>query len=130
MKEDPMTVQHHSSSTTGKHEQSPDDAADETFGTFKDLVNMTPSQLEKWLETDDSRKVGQKAGTNESVGHQSGRHIIKILGKKKADLTEADYAHMRKVIGYVKRHLAQRPHEVEHSNWRYSLMNWGHDPAK
>jgi hypothetical protein len=43
-----------------------------------------------------------------------------------------DYAHMRKVVGYVHRHLAQRPtkERVEDSRWRYSLMNWGHDPCK
>ncbi|HEU4458455.1 MAG TPA: DUF3140 domain-containing protein [Methylibium sp.] len=37
---------------------------------------------------------------------------------------------MHKVVGYIHRHLAQRPHEVEHSRWRYSLMNWGHDPTR
>jgi hypothetical protein len=32
-------------------------------------------------------------------------------------------------VGYVRRHLAQPPSgEVENSRWRYSLMNWGHDP--
>lgn len=36
---------------------------------------------------------------------------------------------MRKVVGYVRRHLAQRPSgDVEDTRWRYSLMNWGHDP--
>ncbi len=39
---------------------------------------------------------------------------------------------MRKVHGYVQRHLAQEPdkEDVESSKWRYSLMNWGHDPLK
>jgi hypothetical protein len=39
---------------------------------------------------------------------------------------------MRKVTGYVHRHLAQKPQResIEESNWRYSLMNWGHDPLK
>jgi hypothetical protein len=39
---------------------------------------------------------------------------------------------MRKVHGYVARHLAQQPakEDVETSKWRYSLMNWGHDPLK
>ena len=36
---------------------------------------------------------------------------------------------MRKVVGYVHRHLAQRPGgDVRHTRWRWSLMNWGHDP--
>ena len=108
-----MTAPHHSSAHAPKHGQSTDDDHAATYDAFKDLANMTPAQLEKWLATD-----------------ESGRHIIDILGKKKADLTDGDYAHMRKVIGYIKRHLAQRPHEIEHSHWRYSLMNWGHDPLK
>jgi hypothetical protein len=38
---------------------------------------------------------------------------------------------MRKVNGYVKRHLAQRPQgDIADTAWRYSLMNWGHDPDK
>ena len=42
-----------------------------------------------------------------------------------------DYQRMRKVTGYVHRHLAQRPAgNVTHTRWRYSLMNWGHDPLQ
>jgi hypothetical protein len=49
-----------------------------------------------------------------------------------AELSDDDFAHMRKVTGYVKRHRAQRPQQedVEDSRWRYSLMNWGHGPLK
>ncbi|HSU37880.1 MAG TPA: DUF3140 domain-containing protein [Propionibacteriaceae bacterium] len=44
-------------------------------------------------------------------------------------MTDDDLAHMRKVNGYVKRHLAQRPQgDITDTAWRYSLMNWGHDP--
>jgi hypothetical protein len=108
-----------------------DDNAD-TRKKFDDAVNMTATELEKWLDTDESKSVGQKSGGGgESTGHESGRHIIKILRAKKANLTDGDYAHMRKVVGYAKRHLAQRPSgDVKDSAWRYSLMNWGHDPVK
>jgi hypothetical protein len=37
---------------------------------------------------------------------------------------------MRKVVGYVRRHRAQEPANIATSRWRYSLMNWGHDPLK
>jgi hypothetical protein len=38
---------------------------------------------------------------------------------------------MRKVIGYIHRHTAQRPGaDVTDTCWRQSLMNWGHDPLK
>ena len=105
---------------------------EEIYQEFKELVNMTPQQLEKWLDTEDSKKVGFKEDTDgESVGHQSGGKIITIKQKKKLALTGDDYAHMRKVIGYIKRHSAQQPEgDITKTNWRYSLMNWGHDPAK
>jgi Protein of unknown function (DUF3140) len=104
----------------------------ETYDEFTAAVNMTAAELEKWLTTDESKQVGQKSSAGgESVGHDSGRKIVHILRSKKADLTEADEAHMRKVVGYVHRHLAQHPSgDVDHSRWRYSLMNWGHDPLK
>ena len=54
-----------------------------------------------------------------------------FLDKKKDDLSDDDIAHMKKVAGYVHRHLAQKPRgDVKDTPWRYSLMNWGHDPLK
>ncbi|HET9564264.1 MAG TPA: DUF3140 domain-containing protein [Mycobacterium sp.] len=62
---------------------------------------------------------------------KKGDRVTWILRAKKGDLTEDDAAHMRKVVGYVHRHLAQKPSgAVSDSPWRYSLMNWGHDPTK
>ncbi|MHC2090069.1 DUF3140 domain-containing protein [Methylobacterium sp. CM6244] len=111
------------------------DDHDETWRAFKEAVNMTPAALEKFLDSEQSRSVGQKKdGASESTGHASGRRIVAILKAKKADLTDDDYAHMRKVTGYVNRHLKQGGPEdkdaVEDSPWRLSLMNWGHDPLK
>jgi hypothetical protein len=92
---------------------------------------MAPAELERWLATEESREVGWKAdGRSESIGHASGRRIVGIRRKSKADLTDEDYAHMRKVVGYVARHRAQEPANMVTSRWRYSLMNWGHDPLK
>ena len=99
---------------------------------FDEAVNMTPAELERWLVTEDSRKVGRThEGDNEAVGHQEGRRIVEIRRTKVADLDDDDYGHMRKVIGYVHRHIKQRPSgDVTDTKWRYSLMNWGHDPMK
>lgn len=107
------------------------DDREETWKAFNEAVNMAPAELEKFLETEESRSVGwTKEDEDESVGHQSGRRIVAIKRSKKAELSDEDFAHMRKVVGYVHRHLAQRPEAVEHSRWRHSLMNWGHDPMK
>ncbi|MEU2224897.1 DUF3140 domain-containing protein [Streptomyces sp. NPDC012751] len=108
-----------------------EDAHRETWDTFRELVNMAPAALEKWLATDESRAAGQHKDGGESTGHASGRAIVGILRKKKGDLSDEDYAHMRKVTGYIRRHLAQRPSgDVRDTRWRYSLMNWGHDPLR
>ena len=99
---------------------------------FGRVVNMAPKELEEWLDSEQSRAVGQvRAGEDEAVGHQSGRRIVAIRRSRQADLSADDYAHMKKVIGYVRRHAAQRPQgDVSDTRWRYSLMNWGHDPLK
>ncbi|MFE6286270.1 DUF3140 domain-containing protein [Streptomyces sp. NPDC057877] len=105
------------------------DDRDSTWDDFRELVNMKPSDLEKWLQTDDSQAAGQHTDGGESTGHASGRRIVAILRAKKGDLSDDDYAHMRKVVGYIRRHQAQRPSgDVRDSRWRHSLMNWGHDP--
>lgn len=108
-----------------------DEAVAEVWDDWQDAVNMTATQLEDFLQTDESRSVGDKGSGGESTGHRSGRRIVEILQKNKTELTADDAAHMRKVVGYVHRHLAQRPKgDVSETDWRYSLMNWGHDPEK
>jgi hypothetical protein len=96
---------------------------------FAAAVNMEPGELEAWLETPESRRVGFKRdGASESVGHASGRRVVGLL--RSGPASESDYAHMRKVVGFVRRHRAQEPADMVSSRWRYSLMNWGHDPLK
>ncbi|MFG2100361.1 DUF3140 domain-containing protein [Micromonospora echinaurantiaca] len=105
----------------------------QTYQEFTEAVNMKPGELKSWLETDESKHVGWRKATKggESVGHESGRRIIDLLRRKRGELSETDYRHMRKVVGYVRRHMAQRPSgDVRDTRWRYSLMNWGHDPLK
>ncbi|MDG6078908.1 DUF3140 domain-containing protein [Erythrobacter litoralis] len=107
-----------------------DDKKDEVYDEFYDCVNMQPKELDEWLDTEDSKSVGD-SDSGESTGHEMGRHIVDIKNTKKDDLTDTQYEQMEKVVGYVHRHLSQKPDgDIEHSDWRYSLMNWGHDPMK
>ena len=113
---------------------------DDIWTEWRSLVNMAPATLEKWLTTDESNAVGDtksgaassgKTGGGESTGHKSGRRIIEIKHTAKEDLSDADWAHMAKVVGYIKRHSKQRPAgDIRETHWRHSLMNWGHDPLK
>ncbi|MBA3324941.1 MAG: DUF3140 domain-containing protein [Rhodobacteraceae bacterium] len=112
-----------------------EDEKREVRRAFGDAVNMSPKALEDWLATEESRGVGwTRDGETEAIGHQSGRRIVDIKRKRNDALGENDYAHMKKVTGYVHRHLAQGgpddPADRADSRWRRSLMNWGHDPLK
>ncbi|WP_103543275.1 DUF3140 domain-containing protein [Streptomyces sp. SM1] len=107
-----------------------DEEREAAWDEFRELVNMRPAELDAWLASEESRSAGQHKDGGESTGHASGRRIAEILRARKGDLTDDDYQHMRKVVGYVRRHLAQRPPgEARDTRWRYSLMNWGHDPT-
>lgn len=78
---------------------------------FNEIVNMSASELEEWLKSESSESAGWGGESGETVGHESGRNIVDILKrnpKKQEDkYTEDDIAHMRKVVSYCKRHLAQ-----------------------
>ena len=104
---------------------------DEIWDEWRDLVNMQPKELEEWLDTDESKNVGD-SDEGESTGHKSGKKILEIKNTNKDDLSDYQWDHMAKVVGYIKRHGKQGgPNDnVEESTWRYSLMNWGHDPIK
>ncbi len=103
----------------------------EIWQEWKELLNIAPAELEDWLQTEESKAVGDSTD-GESTGHKSGRKILQIKRTKKEDLTDDQWTHMAKVVGYIKRHRAQDGprDDVENSSWRYSLMNWGHDPLK
>ena len=105
---------------------------DEIWEEWGELVNMAPKELEDWLDTEESKSVGADSGDGESKGHKSGKRIVEIKRTNKDDMTDDEWDHVRKVVGYIKRHTSQGgpDKDVEHSDWRYSLMNWGHDPLK
>jgi len=111
---------------------------------FNNMVNMTAGELKSWLKTSDSCSVGwsKDEGSRESVGHESGRKIIGILEsnptKESSKYSDEQLQHMRKVVSYCKRHLAEEERindsksseEVKKTKSYASLKNWGHDPLK
>lgn len=109
-----------------------DKSREQIWDEWRDLVNMAPKTLEDWLETDESQSVGADSSDGESKGHKSGKRIVEIKRTNKDDLSDDDWDHMARVVGYIKRHLSQGgpDDDVAHSDWRYSLMNWGHDPLE
>ncbi|KAL1880051.1 hypothetical protein Daus18300_001414 [Diaporthe australafricana] len=116
----------------------------DVIAEFNEYVNMTASELEKWLKSDESGEAGWRkdGGDGKSVGQDSGEKIIEILKanpkKDPEKYTEDQIQHMRKVAAYCKRHLAQEkgsledkdPEDAKKTKSYISLKNWGHDPLK
>ncbi|SCK51526.1 Protein of unknown function [Streptomyces sp. WMMB 714] len=104
---------------------------EQLFTDFEKSVNMPAGQLERWLATSESRNVGRHKGQSESHGHAAGRRIVRLLRTRRADFTADDLVHMRRAVRHIERQLRHRPRgDVSDTAWRFSLMNWGHDPQR
>lgn len=102
---------------------------DVVWERWRALVNVPAAELEAWLETPESWSVGSRAYGEESVGHASGRRNVDLIGRDRDELSPDDWAQVRRTVGFIRRHLAQRPAgDVTDTRWRWSLLNWGHDP--
>ncbi|GAM37433.1 hypothetical protein TCE0_024r07351 [Talaromyces pinophilus] len=106
---------------------------------FNELVNMSAPELREWLEGDVSQSSGwhkSDSSDTETIGHESGRKIVSILehnpDKHPSQYDSDDLQHMRRVVAYCKRHLAQEETAKRNTNSKSykSLKNWGHDPLK
>ncbi|KAL4923136.1 DUF3140 domain-containing protein [Aspergillus undulatus] len=105
---------------------------------FNGLVNMGANELRDWLKEEQSESSGWKSesGSGETIGHESGRKIVSILehnpSKDPGGYSDEDIDHMRRVVSYCKRHLAQEEkakQDTSSKSYR-SLKNWGHDALK
>jgi hypothetical protein len=85
---------------------------------FDDAMNMSARELQEWLQTEESREVGQKDSGGESRGHESDHRIVEILEKDRDDYTEDDVSHMRDIVGYVHHNQAQKPENEDVQNSR------------
>jgi Protein of unknown function (DUF3140) len=80
----------------------------QVIADFDEVANMTPEELEEWLEIDESREVGQKDADGESTGHRSGRRIVEIPTREEVR------PHRRRPRSHEKRHwLRKAPPEAE-----------------
>ncbi len=101
----------------------------ELWDEFHRVVNMTSRELSDWLMTaaasEDSEQLPDQAGD------QIGQQVLRILGKRRGDLTPDDLRVMGKVVERVHQ---QRRDDLEptmgQDAWRHRLMTIGHDPLK
>jgi len=102
---------------------------DELWDDFHRVVNMTSRELQDWLMVQSADE--QTEAEPDRAGPPLGRHVLAILGKRRADVTPDDVRVMEKVVDRVTR---QRGADMEptagQAAWRHKLMSLGHDPLK
>lgn len=100
------------------------------FRRWRSAVNAEPETLDEWLTTRESAAVGSRThGAVHSVGQLAGMRTVEVLQTPASEWTESDWAHVRRTVGFVRRHRAQWPAgDLGARRWTYSLRNWGHDP--
>ncbi len=103
--------------------------SDELWTEFHTVVNMTSAELEEWLLVDASGQDSEAVPAQDEP--ELGRHVVKVLGKRRTDLTGDDIRVMQKVVDRVR---SQRGVDLEptagQADWRHRLMRIGHDPLK
>jgi hypothetical protein len=106
-----------------------DVVSDELWDEFHRVVNMTSRELAEWLRVrsaDEETEVPP-----DQAGSPTGQSVLRILGKRRTDLTDQDVAVMEKVVSKVHE---QRRDDLEPTAgddaWRRRLMTMGHDPLK
>jgi hypothetical protein len=103
--------------------------SDELWDEVHRVVNMTSRELREWLAVRDAGEDSEVP--TDQAGTETGQQVLRILGKRRTDLTDQDATVMEKVVRKV---LKERREDLEPTGgqaaWRHKLMTLGHDPLK
>ncbi|MEH0825360.1 MULTISPECIES: DUF3140 domain-containing protein [unclassified Micromonospora] len=108
-------------------EQRIDPEVEVIWEDFHAEVNVPSEQLRQWLLT---RGSGEESfGPNPDLDlPQPGRHILRVLSKRKVDLTPEDIEVMRDAIDRIRSLMDAKPRRGNADDeWRHSLLDLGHD---
>lgn len=102
------------------------DRLDEVYGKYRDAVNMSASELQRWSETECSRKA--------SISRAPIKRNLELLKTKKAEWTNKHIRWANRTISFVSRMKNMpngEPVSKECPSKRdISLKNWAYDPNK
>lgn len=98
---------------------------------FRRHVNMTESEIAEWLHTPEARAAGLGDGSYTPEDGPVAQRVITLLGKRDEQYDDEEVAFMRETVDAIDQLLQRRPPQDEPvSEWRYQLMNRGHDPLR
>mgnify|MGYP002761322340 CR=1 FL=1 len=99
---------------------------DEAHTKFRAAVNKSKSSMERWRNSDCSKKA--------SLSREPIERVLRLKSKNKANWDEDDIQDALRVWNFVNRMLGQKPENPREgpdgcdSKWAISLKNWGHNP--
>lgn len=111
---------------------------------WRQLVNMTPRQLESFLRSDDGRAAGLSRSEARAQGIRSGQESARWILKMKPtgrsfnqaldNWTPTMWSWARRQIAFIKRMKGNRGPLWDRDGYatrkHTSLLLWGHDPLK
>jgi hypothetical protein len=112
----------------------------ENYREWKNLVNMSASQLKEYINSDDGKSSGmsrkdvakmRSKGSSIVRGYDSAKAIIRMKEKRVKDWNKTDITWMYRQIGFLKRTIPQQHNFLDHEGrTRYlkGLLIWGHSP--
>ncbi|HEY0577706.1 MAG TPA: DUF3140 domain-containing protein [Pseudonocardia sp.] len=102
---------------------------DDLWNDFHRLVNMSSRELRDWLRTRSAEPDHEELP--DQSGSDTGQHVLRLLGKRRSDVTAEDAALMRRVVRRIERERGTDPEPTAgDAPWRRRLMTLGHDPLK
>ena len=110
----------------------------EVYDEWKTLLNMSASELKKFLETEDGKKAGLTKEKADELGIGSGREsaswILKMKAVPYSQWSDTMWSWAKRQIGFIKRMSGNKGSLYEDNGNKTrkhtSLLIWGHNPEK
>jgi rubrerythrin len=110
----------------------------EVYDEWKTLVNMSASELKKFLETEDGKEAGLTKEKADELGIGSGREsaswILKMKAVPYSQWSDTMWSWAKRQIGFIKRMSGNKGGLYEDNGNKTrkhtSLLIWGHNPEK
>lgn len=108
-----------------------DPEVDRVWDEFHGLVTMSSDELRRWLLADAAGEEGFPGRPDVALA-PAGHRVLRVLTKRKYELSPEDVAVMRRTVDQILDLLSIRgtPGGPGDERWRHDLMDLGHDPYK
>ncbi|GAA1794931.1 DUF3140 domain-containing protein [Planosporangium flavigriseum] len=105
-------------------------AIEQRWDVFHRVVNMPSPELRDWLLSTPDGAAAYAPEPDIDI-HELGGRVLRILEKRRVDLTDDDVATMELVTELVVGRLMNAPpEEAVNEPWRDTLLTLGHDPLR